>query len=110
MNFKNPRKVSSYYQLQADDTPSDPLFKEKKILKISDFIKCKNTEFVRKYLQLENLSIFNEMFYTLNQNHRYNTRAANNYQLDPQPTQTAHSTEHIPLERKQQKHGMKSKE
>ena len=32
------------------DTPSDLLFKENKILKISDFIKYKNTEFVRKCL------------------------------------------------------------
>ena len=50
------------------------------------------------------------MFHTLNKNHQYNTRAANNYELDSQPTQTAHSREHIPLERKQPKHGMKSKE
>ena len=30
------------------------------------------------------------MFYTHNQNHYYNTRAANNYQPDFPPTQTAH--------------------
>ena len=67
-------------------TPSDPLFKENKILKFSDFIKYKNTEFVRKCLRPENLSTFNEMFHTLNQNHHYNTKAANNYQLDFPPT------------------------
>ena len=71
-------------------TPSDPLFKENKILKTSDFIKYKNTEFVRKCLRQENLSIFNEMFRTLNQNHNYNTGATNNYQLDFAPRRTTH--------------------
>ena len=37
-----------------------------------------------------NLSIFNEMFHTLNQKHHYNTRAANNYELDFRPTRTTH--------------------
>ena len=58
--------------------------KKTRSLKILDFIKYKNTEFVRKCLWQENMSIFNEMF----QNHHYNTSAANNYQLDFPPTQT----------------------
>ena len=64
------------------DTPSDTLFKENKILKISDFIKCINIEFARKCAQQESLSIFNEMFHTLNQNHYYNIRAANQIKSD----------------------------
>ena len=92
-------------------TPSDSLFKENKILKISDFIKYKNTEFLRKCLRQENLSIFNKMFHALNQNHHDNTRAADNYQLDFPSTQITHiHVEQSPLERKQQNHGMKSKE
>ena len=71
-------------------TSSDPLFKENKILKISDFIRYKNTEFVIKCLRQENLSTFNEMFHTINQNHHYNTRAANNYQPDFSPTWTTY--------------------
>ena len=64
------------------DTPSNTLFKENKILKISDFIKYLNTEFVRKCIQQENVSIFNEMFHTLNQNHSYSIRAANQIKSD----------------------------
>ena len=62
-------------------------------------------------MRQENLSIFNKMFHTLNQNHHDNTRAADNYQLDFPSTQITHiHVEQSPLERKQQKHGMKSKE
>ena len=64
--------------------------KKNKTLKISDFIKYKNTEFVRKCLRQENLSVFNEMFHTLNQNHHCNTRAANNDQPDLTPTLNTH--------------------
>ena len=64
------------------DTPSNTLFKENKILKISGFIKYLNTEFVRKCIQQENVSIFNEMFHTLNQNHSYSIRAANQIKSD----------------------------
>ena len=92
-------------------TQSDSLFKENKILKISDFIKYKNTEFLRKCLRQENLTIFNEMFHTLNQNHHDNTMAAENYQPDFPSTQITHiHMEQSPLEKKQQKHGMRSKE
>ena len=63
----------------------------KQDLKITYFIKYKNTEFARKYLRQDNLSIFNKMFHTLNQNHHYNTRAANNCLVDFSSTQTSHN-------------------
>ena len=44
-------KVLHIINFKRYDTLSDTLFKEKKILKISDFFKYKNTVFVRKCLQ-----------------------------------------------------------
>ena len=44
-------KVLHIINFKWYDTLSDTLFKEKKILKISDFFKYKNTVFVRKCLQ-----------------------------------------------------------
>ena len=60
------KKALSIINFKRYDTPSDTLFKENKILKISDFIKCINVEFARKCAQQESLSIFNEIFHTLN--------------------------------------------
>ena len=36
------------------------------------------------------------MFHTLNQNHHYNTRAANNYLLDFLSTRTSHNGAYFP--------------
>ena len=72
------------------NTPSDQLFKEKKILKISGFVKRKMQNLLEMFAKRE--SIYSIYFHTQNQNHYYTTRAANNYQPDFPPTQTAHYT------------------
>ena len=72
------------------NAPTDPLFKDNKILKISDFIAYKNVLFVRECLRKENLTIFNDMFPLANQNHNYNTRSAYRHQLDIPQTRTVH--------------------
>ena len=38
------------------------LYQENKILKITDFLNCKNILFIRNSLRKENLPIFNKMF------------------------------------------------
>ena len=53
-------------KLKQHDTSTGSLFKEKKILKISDFINFKHTKFHRKCLQQENLSF--EKSKNLNEN------------------------------------------
>ena len=70
------------------DENANILFKDNKILKISDFISYKNTLFVRNSINRENLPIFNEMFTTLNTNHNHNKRARN--LLDIPLSQTTH--------------------
>ena len=50
-------------------SPSDCIFKEKKILQISDFVNYKYALLVTKSLSRENVEIFNDMFTPLNQNH-----------------------------------------
>ena len=60
-------------------SPSNNLFKENKILKISDYINYKYVLFVRNSLRKENLQIFNNMF-TLD--HTHNNYATTNHLLD----------------------------
>ena len=72
------------------DAPTDPLFKDNKILKLSDFITYKNALFVRECLRKENLAIFNDMFPLANQNHNYNTRSSCRHQLDIPHIRTTH--------------------
>ena len=55
------------------------LFKECKILKISDFINYKYALFVINSLKKENLQIFNDMFTLLDLNHTHNTCATPNH-------------------------------
>ena len=58
---------------------SNNLFKESKILKISDFVNYKYALFVRNSLRKENLHIFHDMFTPLGLNHTHNTCAATNH-------------------------------
>ena len=60
-------------------SPSNNLFKENEILKISDYINYKYTLFVRNSLRKENLQIFNNMF---TPDHTHNNYATTNYLLD----------------------------
>ena len=71
---KAVRRIS--FQSQA--SPSVNRFKEKKILKISDYIYAL---FVRSSLRKENLQIIN-MFTPLGINHSHSTRTAKNHLLD----------------------------
>ena len=71
-------------------SPSDCIFKENKILRISDFVNYKYALFVRKSLRWENVVIFNDMFNPLNLNHNDITRAAINHLLDIPQKQTCH--------------------
>ena len=45
-------KAFQIINFKQHDTPSNSLFKENKFLKISDFIKYENKEFVRKYNEM----------------------------------------------------------
>ena len=62
------------FKLQT--SPSDCIFKENKILEISDFVNYKYALFVRKSLRRENVVSFNNIFTPLNLNHNHNTRAS----------------------------------
>ena len=55
---------------------SEPIFKEMKILKISDNIKLQNSLFIHDYLNGKLPSSFNDTFTKVNKLHNYNTRAA----------------------------------
>ena len=70
--------------------PSDCIFTENKILRISDFVNRKYAFFVRKSLRRENVVIFNDMFIPLNLNYNHNTRAAINHLLDISQKHTCH--------------------
>ena len=83
---KELRKID--FKLQT--STSDCIFKESKILRISDFVNYKSTLFVRKSLRRENVVIFNDMFTPLNLNHNHNTHAAINHLLDIPQKQTCH--------------------
>ena len=69
---------------------SNNLFKQSKILKISDFIYYKYALLVRNSLRKENLQIFNDMFTPLGLNHTHNTHATTNHLLDIPQRQTTH--------------------
>ena len=71
--------------------PSDCIFKENMILRISDFANNKYALFVRKSLRRENVVIFNDMFTLLNLNHNHNTLAAINHLLHTPQKQACHS-------------------
>ena len=66
------------------------LFKESKILKISDFINCNYALFVRNSLWKENLQIFNDMFTPFSLNYTHNICPATNHLHDIPQRQTTH--------------------
>ena len=76
------------FKLQT--SPSDSIFKENKILEISDFVNYKYALFVRKSLRRENVVSFNNIFTPLNLNHNHSTRASINHLLDIPQKQTCH--------------------
>ena len=73
--IKLQEKALRIINFENFDENANILFKDNKILKISNFISYKNTLFVRNSINRENLPIFNDMFTTLNTNHNHNTRA-----------------------------------
>ena len=75
-------KAIGIIDLQPQTSPPNNLFKENRILKISDYINYKYAIFVRNSLRKENLQIFNNMFTPLGVKHTHNTRAATNHLLD----------------------------
>ena len=75
--------------LKPQTSPSDCIFKENKILRISDFVTYKYALFVRKSLRRKNVVIFN-MFTPLFLNHNHNTCAAINHLLGIPQKQTSH--------------------
>ena len=82
---------------QPHTWPSNNLFKENNILKISIFISYKYPLFVRNSLWKENLQIFINMFTPLGINHTHNTRAATNHFLvGPQKQNAHHGTYSMP--------------
>ena len=67
---------------QPQTSSSNNLFKENRILKISDYINYTHALFVGNSLRKENVQIFNSMFTSLGINHTQNTRAATNHLPD----------------------------
>ena len=83
-------KALRIINFRPQTSPSDCIFKEDKILRISDFVNYKYALFVRKSLRRENVVIFNDMFTPLNLNHNHVTRAVINHLLDTPQKQTCH--------------------
>ena len=83
-------KAIRIINFQPHKSSSNNLFKENRILKISDYINYKHALFVRNSLRKENLPIFNNMFTSLGINHTHNTSAATNHLLDIPQKQTTH--------------------
>ena len=73
---KLQNKTLSLNNFKPSNNSACTLYHTNKILKIGDFIKCKNACFVRNTLRKENPPLLNEVLNMLNQNHTYNTRAA----------------------------------
>ena len=72
-------KATTLINFLPQTSPSNNLFKENKILKISDYINYKYALFVRNSLRKENLQIFNNMFIP---DHTHNNYATTNHLLD----------------------------
>ena len=83
-------KAIRIINFQPQTSSSNNLFKENRILKISDYINYKHALFVRNSLRKENLPIFNNMFTSLGIKHTHNSRAATNHLLDIPRKQTTH--------------------
>ena len=64
---------------QPQTSTSNDLFKESRILKISDYVNYRYFVFARKSLRKENLQIFNNTFTPLSINHNNKTCAATNH-------------------------------
>ena len=73
---------------QPQTSSSNNLFKENRILKISDYINYKH--YIQLSLRKENLPTFNNMFTSLGISHTHNTCAATNHLLDIPRKQTTH--------------------
>ena len=67
---------------------SEPIFKEMKILKISDNIKLQNSLFIHDYLNGKLPSSFNDTFTKVNKLHNYNTRAASSGKIATRSVKT----------------------
>ena len=83
-------KAIRIINFQPQTSSSNNLFKENRILKISDYINYKHALFVRNSLRKENLPIFNNMFTSLGIKHTHNSHAATNHLLDIPRKQTTH--------------------
>ena len=83
-------KVKRIINFQPHTSASNNLFKEKRILKIADYINYKHARLVGNSLRKENLQIFNGMFTPLGINHTHNTRAATNHLLGIPRKQATH--------------------
>ena len=83
-------KAIRIINFQPQTSASNNLFKENRILKISDYINYKHPLFVRNFLRKKNLQIFNNMFTSLDINHTHNTRAVTNHLLGIPRKQTTH--------------------
>ena len=75
-------KALRIINFKPQTSPSDYIFKENKIRRISDFINYKYTLFVRKSIRRENVVIFNDTFTPLNLNRNRISCAAINHLLD----------------------------
>ena len=87
---KLQNKALKVIKFQSSNSPTRPLYKENKVLKIANFINYKNALFVRNTLKRENPQVFHEMLIMLNQNHTYNIGAAVFHFLDIRQVETTH--------------------
>ena len=87
---KLQNKALKVINFQSSNSLTGPLYQEIKVLKIADFINCKNALFVRNTLKREKPRVFYEMFIMLNQSYSYKTRPATYYFLDIPQVKTTH--------------------
>ena len=59
---KLQNKALKVINFQSSDSPTGPVYKGNKVLKITDFINYKNALFVRNTLKKENPQVFHKMF------------------------------------------------
>ena len=83
-------KAIRIINFQPQISSSNNLFKENRILQISDYINYKHAVFVKNSSRKENLQIFNNMFNPLGINHTHNTCTAINHLLDIPRKQITH--------------------
>ena len=79
-------KASRIINFKPKNHPVSELYKSKKILKLTDYIKLVNCMFVKNTLSANQIPMFNNFFKKTNEIHGYNTRHTSRNTVElPQP-------------------------